>query len=382
MTHDDNEALMTTSSTPKTPKKLGRAAALLALPLAGALAAVLAQAHVRSAAADPGLHSTTTHAAEPRPADGARGAAGKSPWGADDQIGTLNKMNDEQRLKVLQRIASGKVYDLSVEYFVGMPSWYALGDPRYQYHLTHTPNGTVVDDPMKVGRDMNEKVSYTGDAITMYTHMGTHIDALNHFGLHGEIWNGFRADDHVGDKGWTKGGAEVLPPIVARGVLIDIPRAKGVEELPPSYRILPEDLRQALDKQKTRIEPGDVVLVRTGRMRHFHEENARYMENPPGLGLDAARWLVEEAGVMTLGADNLSLETFPVETADNWIPVHTYLLAERGVPFMEVVNLEEIARDQVYEFAFIAASLKLRGASGAPMRPIALPIRGEEARGG
>lgn len=100
------------------------------------------------------------------------------------------------------------------------------------------------------------------------------------------------------------------------------------------------------------------------------------MDRPPSLGLAAARWLIEEARAMTLGADNLSLETFPVETAENWIPVHTYLLAERGVPFLEVVSVEELAKDRVYTFAFIAASLKLRGASGAPLRPLAFPLRG------
>ena len=316
--------------------------------------------------------SSATRPAQRTPSPG---RAGVSPWGPDDQIGTLNLMTDRSRLAILQRIASGTVYDLSVDYYVGMPSWYALGDPRYQYHLTHTPRGTAVDDPMAVGRAMNEKVSYTGDAITMYTHMGTHIDALNHFGLHGEIWNGFAADEHVGDRGWQRAGAETIPPIIGRGVLIDVAAAKGLPELPASYRITPDDLRQALAAQGTRLEPGDVVLVRTGRMAHFHGDNRRYMDEPPGLGLAAARWLIEDKGAMTLGADNLSLETFPVETADNWVPVHTYLLAERGVPFMEVVNLEELARDRVYEFAFIASSLKLRGASGAPMRPIALPIR-------
>jgi kynurenine formamidase len=204
--------------------------------------------------------------------------------------------------------------------------------------------------------------------------MGTHIDALNHFGLHGEIYNGYSALQHAGDKGWSKAGAETIPPIVARGVLIDVAGAKGLPELPASYRIVPADLRHALERQGTRLEAGDVVLVRTGRMRHFYGENSRYMAHPPGLGLAAARWLIEDAQAMTLGADNMSLETFPVETEDNWIPVHTYLLAERGVPFLEVVNLEELARDRVYTFAFIGASLKLRGASGAPMRPMALPL--------
>ncbi|MEQ9229870.1 MAG: cyclase family protein, partial [Cyclobacteriaceae bacterium] len=147
-------------------------------------------------------------------------AAGRSPWGADDEIGTLNMMTEATQLQVLTNIASGKVYDLSVDYFVGMPSFHTLGDPGYQYWLTHTPHGTVVDNPNGLGRKMNEKVSYTGDAISMYTHMGTHIDALNHFGLNGEIWNGYTPDEHLGDKGWKKTGAETIPPIIARGVMI------------------------------------------------------------------------------------------------------------------------------------------------------------------
>ncbi|CAN5362622.1 hypothetical protein BH23BAC1_BH23BAC1_20040 [soil metagenome] len=106
-------------------------------------------------------------------------------------------MTEESKLKILCRISSGITYDLSVEYFVGMPSFHVLGDPSYQYWLTHTPHGTIVDNPNGLGNNMNVKVSYTGDAISMYTHMGTHIDALNHFGLNGKIWNGFNSEEHL-----------------------------------------------------------------------------------------------------------------------------------------------------------------------------------------
>ena len=299
---------------------------------------------------------------------------GKSPWGAADEIGTLNLMTPESRLAILSRIASGKTYDLSVEYFVGMPSFYHLGDPGYQYWLTHTPHGTVVDNPNGLGTRMNSKVSYTGDAISMYTHMGTHIDALNHFGLDGKIWNGFTPEKHLGDKGWKKTGAETIPPIIARGVLIDVAAYKGHDTLPNNYRVNSVDLKGALARQKLTLAKGDVVLIRTGQARHYHNAG-KYLHEYPGINLDAVKWLVEDQGVMLLGADNLSLEAFPPERDDNWVPVHTYLLAERGVMFIEQMFLEDLARDQVYEFAFIAASLKLRGASGSPMRPIAIPVR-------
>jgi kynurenine formamidase len=301
---------------------------------------------------------------------------GKSPWGPDDELGRLNLMTDASRAAIVGRIRGGRGYDLSVEYYVGMPSWYGIGDPRYQFWLTHTPRGTAVDDPMHVGSEQNRHVSYTGSAISMYTHMGTHIDALNHFGLNGKIWNGFRADDHLGDRGWRKTGAETIPPIVARGVLIDVAAAKGVDMLAEGYRVTRRDLVEALRKQNVTLREGDVVLIRTGRMKLYKDDKA-FMNNPPGLGLEAARYLVEEGGAMIVGADNLSFEAFPSESPGNYIPVHTYLLAQKGVPIIELAFLDDLARDRVYEFAFLAGSLKLRGADAAPLRPIAFAVTPE-----
>jgi len=237
---------------------------------------------------------------------------GVSPWGPTDEIGRLNLITAESRANVLSRVDGSAAYDLSVEYFIGMPSWQAAGDPRYQIWMTHTPQGTIVDDPMRVGEELNNHVSYTGAAVSMYTHMGTHIDALNHFGLNGKIWNGFSAHQHLGDRGWNVAGAEKIPPIIARGVLIDVAAAKGLEMLGDGYRITREDLIEALDKQDVDIQEGDVALIRTGRMK-VYEDAAAYMANPPGLGMAAARFLIEEKGAMIVGADNLSFEAFPSE---------------------------------------------------------------------
>ncbi len=308
------------------------------------------------------------------PAKGTERTVGNSPWGPNDEIGRLNLITAESRNAILSRISGGAVYDLSVDYFIGMPSWQAAGDPHYRIWMTHTPHGTVVDDPLHVGTAMNEHVSYSGAAISMYTHMGTHIDALVHFGLDGKIWNGFKAEEHLGDRGWRVAGAEKIPPLVARGVLIDVAAAKGLEMLPDGYRVTRDDLVAALKKQNTALHEGDVVLIRTGRMKLYEDAEA-YMRNPPGLGMAAARFLVEESGAMVVGADNLSFEAFPSELETEYVPVHTYLLAEQGTPIMELVYLEELSRDQVYEFAFIGGSLKLRGADAAPIRPIAMPVR-------
>jgi kynurenine formamidase len=318
------------------------------------------------------------HTALPK-MEGTRPVVGTSPWGPADEIGRLNLMTIQSQQEVMARVDVRKVYDLSVDYFIGMPGWHAAGDPRYQIWMTHTPNGTRVDDPLSVGSDQNDHVSYTGTAFSMYSHTGTHIDALNHFGLNGKIWNHFEANKHLGDRGWLKTGAETIPPIVARGVLLDVAAARGVDMLPEGYRVTREDLQAALNAQSTRLQEGDVVLIRTGRMK-LYEKAEQYMSNPPGLGMDAARFLVEEGGAMVLGADNLSFEAFPSEVAGNYVPVHTYLLAQQGAFILELLDLEALASDKVYEFAFIGASLKLKGADGSPMRPIAIPLLSKNSR--
>lgn len=298
---------------------------------------------------------------------------GISPWGKDDEIGRLNLITPHSKAAILSRIKGGKTYDLSVDYYIGMPSWQAAGDPHYRMWMTHTPHGNTISDPLKLGTEMNSHVSYTGAAVSMYTHMGTHIDALNHFGLNGKIWNGFKASDHAGDQGWKKGGVEKMPPLIARGVMLDIAAYKGVKILPAGYRITKEDLIATAKKQAVTLEIGDIILIRTGRMHHYQNAN-KFMDNPPGLGLIAAKYLVEEKGAMVIGADNLSLESFPSELPDDYVPVHTYLLAQQGTPIIELAFLEDLSKDKVYEFAFIGTPLKFKGADAAPLRPIAIPL--------
>ena len=302
--------------------------------------------------------------------------AAESPWGPEDEIGTLNMMTDTSRLDIIKQVMSGKVYDLGVDLYSGMPSCCAaFGDPQYHLWMTHTPRGTIAANPFGVSREVNERVSYSGDAVTMYTHSGTHLDTLNHFGLHGRIWNQFSADEHLGDQGWSKGGADKYPPIVARGVLIDLAKSMGVQHLPPSYGITAADLQTALRDQGTQLQPGDVVLFRTGLMTLWPDSSRYQLGNQAGLTLEAAQWLVEDNQAMLLGADNFGIEAFPSTDPGNYVPVHTYLFAERGVSVIEVMWLEDLAQDQVYEFLFIAAPLKLRGATGSPLRPVAIPAQ-------
>jgi len=276
-----------------------------------------------------------------------------SPWGPGDEIGRLNWMTPESQAAALAGADASRPFDLAVDYFMGMPSWTRLGDPKYDIWLTHTPRG--------------EGHAYAGTAISMYTHVGTHICSLNHLGRDGRFWNGWNEAEHLGSRAWRVGGR--YPPIIARGVLLDVAGAKGGDCLPDSYAITPEDLAEA---GAAALRRGDVALVRTGRMTRWPDHEG-FMNDPPGLGMAAARMLSEEAEVMCVGVD-AGGEALPPEEPGTFLPVHSYLLAEAGAPVIENLWLEDLAAARIREFAFLAFPLKLAGSTGAPVRPVALPV--------
>jgi kynurenine formamidase len=296
----------------------------------------------------------------------------KSPWGPDDEIGRLNLMTDESRRAALAGIDPTRMYDLSVEFAIGMPSWAKAGDPTFAIWMTHTPRGTQVDNPLAVSQEQNERVGYSGDSIAMYTHCGTHMDTLCHFANHGRIWNGFTEAEHLGSRHWTKCGAEKLPPIIARAVLLDVATALGMDMLPSGYGVTVADVERTIGQEGVELREGDVVIVRTGRMKVWPDWEGTLM-NSPGITLDVAKYLVEKGGAMILAGDNLSVEQAPSPDPDNWVPVHCYCLTERGAPLIEFVNCEELAADRVYEFCFVGTPLKIRGATGTPLRPLGFP---------
>jgi kynurenine formamidase len=297
----------------------------------------------------------------------------RSPWGPDDNVGRLNLMTPTSRQAVLSRADGSRVFDLAVDYFLGMPSWAAAGDPRYQMWMTHTPQGSVNDRSSGAPADVHEKYSYCGDSISMYTHTGTHIDMLNHLGHFGRFWNGRTADHDLGSRQWLQGGADECPPIVGRGVLLDIARLKGADCLADGYCIGPDDLAEAAQMQQTELRSGDIALIRTGRMSRWPDLDG-YLRSTPGIGLAAARYLCEEVGAMCLGTDAISIDVDPHLEPDSFVPVHGYLFATAGTPVIEVLNLEELSAAGVFEIAFIGMPLKLRGATGSPIRPIGLAL--------
>lgn len=296
----------------------------------------------------------------------------KSPWGPDDEIGRLNWVTPESVAAIMARMDGRKVFDLAVNYKWGMPSWTEAGDPPFSIWMTHTPKGSIIDGRSGYGSEIHKEYGYSGDAISMYTHTGTHIDTLNHMGYYGQHWNGWTQDEHLGSMVWTKGGTDRYPPIIARGVMLDVAATLGVDILPNHYEITPKDIQDTAKRQGVKFRKGDIVMVRTGRMRMW--PSLDYLGASPGINVASAQWLLEEAGAMCIAGDNIGLEPQPYH--GQYAPVHCYMFATAGAQIIEVVNMEEIAAEKVYEFAFLGFPMKIFGATGAPMPCVAVPLRG------
>jgi kynurenine formamidase len=281
-----------------------------------------------------------------------------SRWGAEDQRGAANRLTAARVLEAKNLITKGAVYQLGHVYEPGMPMF---GTRHYSLRI---PQAFRMP-----GR--NEAVYHDEIISGELGQIGTQFDGLGHVGIGDLFYNGNRRSEFAQAEGLTKLGIENVGPIVARGVLVDVARFKGVEQLPPRYEITVADLEGALQREGVRIRSGDVVLLHTGWSSLWMKDNARYSESEPGIGLAAAQMLVD-AEVVVVGADTWGVEVMPNPDSSLSAPVHQLFLARNGIYLHENLVTADLARDNVYEFVYVFAPLRLRGATGSPGNPLAI----------
>jgi len=296
-------------------------------------------------------------------------------WGEQDQVGALNSAGPASVLAAIGLVRQGRVIDLGVT--VSRRSYVSPAHPRTEVVRFRTPESLLRE--VTQGSSDDAAVSFNTSMIMISDHAGTQIDGLSHAvtGPDFHWYNGFSWAADSGDFGVERAGAQHIPPIIAPGVLLDIPAALGIEQLRAGQAIRPADLQAALRRQDTFIAPGDVVLVRTGMMRDWGTDGADHAAlartDLAGLSLASARWLVEEKGAVMIGADNSAVEVSPPADGDCLAPVHKYLLVEQGVHMGELHNLEELAAAGESRFCYIALVPKVAGATaGFAMRPVAV----------
>jgi len=258
---------------------------------------------------------------------------------------------------LIDQISRCRVYDLSQPYYIGMP-----------HHPSHPP---FLFSLLKKHGDLVTAAgtSSAAESIALGGHVGTHIDALCHFSHCGTLHGGVAADSVQSyAAGIAHESVDGIPPMLRRGVLFDIAGMAGVSELPPDYTVTPEMLDRAEGEAGVRAGEGDVVLIRTGWARLWNDPE-RYIRQVQGPGPEepAARWLSARK-IFAAGSDTIAFERVPSAN----MPVHVHLLVESGIHIIEALDMEQLARDRIREFLFVAAPLKIRGGTGSPIRPLAL----------
>jgi kynurenine formamidase len=281
-----------------------------------------------------------------------------SPWGPEDQRGAANRLTPAKVLEARDLITRGTVYQLGHVYEAAMP---LFGTRHFSLRIPQTYG------PMGSNRTM-----YHDEVVSAEIgQVGTQFDGLGHIGVGDLFYNGNnRADFSRGD-GLLKLGIENVGAIATRGVLIDVAAFKGVAVLESNYEITRTDLTGALERQRTEIHSGDIVLVHTGWGSLWLTDNMKFGASAPGIGLDAARYLIERE-VVLVGSDTWATEVVPNPNPELQFPVHQLLIPRNGIYIFENLVTAELASDRAYEFAFFFAPLRLKGGTGSPGNPLAI----------
>ncbi|MBB4688218.1 cyclase family protein [Amycolatopsis jiangsuensis] len=235
--------------------------------------------------------------------------------------------------------------------------------PGYRHSLLRRHGDTVREDGS----------SGANDLLVLGSHTGTHIDALSHISHRGQLHGGADAAEAARGGRFSVHGVETIAPMLRRAVLLDLPALHGVTRLDAGYGISPDELAAATELAGTRLRSGDIALVRTGWSQLWEQPSAFLGTDTgvPGPTADAARWLAEQQVAVT-GSDTTAYEHIRPGTGHARLPAHVVLLVDNGIPIIEMLQLERLAATGHRVAAMVLAPLPLVGATGSPVRPVAL----------
>jgi kynurenine formamidase len=261
----------------------------------------------------------------------------------------------------LSQIAGGRVYDLAHPLDPSMPV--SPNHPGYRMALLRRHGDMLRVDG---GSAANEMIVLGG-------HTGTHLDALAHVSHAGKLHGGVDAAEAQRGGRFQCLGVETVEPIFSRGVLLDVAGFRGVQALPAAEPITADELRRVAAAEGVELPNGGAVLVRSGWARHWSDPPfyLGHASGVPGPDASAAEW-ISAARPKVTGHDSMAYEHLPAGAGHALLPVHRVLLVEHGVHIIENLDLEQLAVDRVYEFLFVCLPLAFVGATGSPVRPIAV----------
>lgn len=289
----------------------------------------------------------------------------ESPWGPDDEAGAANHITPESVLQAAKLIKTGKTYNLGIVVDSSTPAF----APRSLSVSVLQPNQIETD-----GLGHNH-MTYNDDIFMGWLGIGPQIDGLGHIGIKHEYYNGFVDSDFAKADGLTKLGVEKIPPLVTRGVVLNMSAHFGQEIVQEGTAYTKEDIIAAAQAQGVELRRGDTVLFHSGWLNLIdgsEEDRQRYVSVEPGLGISGAEYLAE-IGVVAVGADTWGLEVLPFEEgADGVFKVHQILIPQNGIYILENMETRELVADGVSEFMFVLGPARVKGAVQMIINPIAI----------
>ncbi len=300
--------------------------------------------------------------------------AGQTPWwpsryGAQDQLGTLNEITPEVVRAAAALVRTGTVLDLGRILDENIPKF-----PGRYWHQTVdvSPHFTNLRRPDAGGRGWGKnQINWITEIQVGTFQVGTQLDSIGHIQIGDRFYNGWSTRQVVEPWGLNRFGMETVPPIVTRGVLIDIAAFKGVERLSKGYVITLADVQEALRKQKVTIRRGDAVLFHTGWGGLWGKDNGEFLAGEPGPGMAVVNWLYAQRIALT-GADTWSFGPVPGEDPQRPFLVPQTMYVKLGLFAMENLATEALARRGVYEFLLTVTHAKTRGSTAAVIAPAAV----------
>lgn len=293
------------------------------------------------------------------------GAAAQEAWhpskyGPNDTLGALNNLSPEGVRRAVGLVKEGKVYSLAIPTGPESP---AYGERKYTAEISPAPG----QEAAPVGPN---RITAYDEKVTTSMGIGTQIDGFGHLGIDHRYYNGLHAKALNTPEGFKTLDFADRPPIVTRGVLIDMVRHFG-KPLEAGQAFNRAEIEAAMKAQGVTIGKGDVVLFHTGWMRMIPVDKAKYSSSEPGLGVEGAQWLADQ-GVVAIGADTLALEPLPAPAPDQLFAVHQTLLAKNGVHILENINTEPLVDDGVKEFLFVLGQPRFAGTVQVVVNPVAI----------
>jgi kynurenine formamidase len=284
----------------------------------------------------------------------------RSKYGPDDEIGAANLLTPEVALAAVQLVKTGRSYPLAVPIDKNLPAF---------RHRSFNLYNVQPDEAGGTSKASN-KFTFNDELVNGWTGVGTQLNGIGHIGIDYVYYNGNRAADFVTIEGVKKLGIEKVPPMVTRGVVLDMVAHYGQPIVPEDTEFTVADIKAVLEKQGLTLRTGDVVLFNTGWLELIGKDDKKFLEVEPGIGMEAAEWLADQ-GIVAFGGDTWASEIYPAKDGQEF-PVNQFMLAKNGIYNLELIDTRPLVRDGVYAFLFVLGQPLYKGSTQVNINPVAI----------